>query len=274
MRARQIAAIALILLGLWLLLERIGLLPPGRAWGVFWSIVLIGLGLLLLLRTERGREAPGREASVPVVHDGVPLDGATRGRITIKHGAGRLQIQAGEEESSYLVWGLFGGGVKKTVSRLGDLLDVELAMEVGSVVDRMASFSGKGGAYEWNIACHPRIPVELILETGASDQYIDLTRVCCTSLDIKTGASSTMLLLPAQAGFTTARIQSGAARVKVSVPAQVALRINGSISLGSLKVDENRFPKTATGYESPGFAEAENRVELILEGGAGTVEIA
>jgi hypothetical protein len=80
-------------------------------------------------------------------------------------------------------------------------------------------------------------------------------------------------VLPARAGWTRARIQSGAASVHVTVPAGVAARIRGAIGVGALDVDPGRFPRRDGGHESPDFETATNRVELDVEGGVGSVTV-
>ncbi|NLE75058.1 MAG: cell wall-active antibiotics response protein [Actinobacteria bacterium] len=265
MRGRYIWAVALVLVGLWLLLGNIGWLP-GASWGIFWSLVLIVAGVVLIL------EAARRGRQVGPVDDTVPLGTAVRGKLTVKHGAGRLVIQ-GVEGPGYLAWGTFGGGVHKTINTIDDVIEAELSMDVGVVADRVASLSKRNKAYEWNVAVNSAVPLDLNLDTGVSDQHLDLSRTHITKFNLNTGASSTVLILPKAAGFTEARINSGAASVKITVPQGVSLRVTGAMGLGSLKVDENRFPKTTDGYESPDFQTAANRVYLTIEGGVGSVEI-
>lgn len=264
MKGRYVWAIVLVMVGLWLLLSNVGLLP-GASWGIFWAIVLIIIGVVLIVGVAR-------RGQVVMVDDSVPLGTASAARLHIKHGAGRLQLQ-GAEGPGHLVWGTFGSGVNKTVQQLGDRLDVVLAMDAAAFADRVASFSGQGRGYEWNVAVNSAVPVDLKLETGASDQHIDLSRVRATRFDLTTGASSTLLVLPAAAGYTEARVSSGAAAIKITVPQGVALRVTGSVGLGSLKVNEARFPKAGDTYESTDFATAPNRVHLTVEGGVGSVEI-
>ena len=60
---------------------------------------------------------------------------------------------------------------------------------------------------------------------------------------------------------------------KMSVPDGVAARIRTRMALGSAQVDQNRFPATATGYESPDFATAANQVEIDVNGGVGSFRV-
>jgi len=126
---------------------------------------------------------------------------------------------------------------------------------------------------DWNVGLNPDIPLDLVFETGASKSRIDLSALKVTELTIRTGASSTELVLPEKAGHTRARISSGAASVEVRVPVGTAARIRGTMGLGSLNVDGQRFPRKDSVYESDGFAAAENTVELDIEGGVGSVSV-
>ena len=45
------------------------------------------------------------------------------------------------------------------------------------------------------------------------------------------------------------------------------------MAIGSSQVDEARFPRTATGFESPDYATAANRVDLDLQGGVGSIRV-
>jgi hypothetical protein len=43
--------------------------------------------------------------------------------------------------------------------------------------------------------------------------------------------------------------------------------------LGSVQVDEFRFPQVAGGYESPVYATATNRVDIDVQGGVGSLRV-
>jgi len=40
-----------------------------------------------------------------------------------------------------------------------------------------------------------------------------------------------------------------------------------------LKIDNNRFPVKGSVYETPDYETAENRVEIMVEAGVGSIEI-
>ena len=246
-------------------------LYQGNIWGFVWPIFLIVLGVAFLLGASGRR---GRWASAAAVNDYVPLDAAASGQITLRHGAGRLFVNAGSD-SNLLFSGSFGGGVDKQVRRSGDRLDVTLRTSVRDWTEWWGPWNwwGTPGAFDWNLALNPGIPLTLRLETGASQTQLDLTALRVTELILKTGASSTEIAMPSNAGFTRARIESGAATVKIRIPEGVAARISGRMGLGALDVDQHRFPPRGGGFESDGFSTATNRAGLEVEGGVGSVDV-
>ena len=79
--------------------------------------------------------------------------------------------------------------------------------------------------------------------------------------------------MPAAAGRTAVTAETGAASLAIEVPQGVAARIRMRMALGSVVVDEARFPRTADGYASPDWEAATNRVEIDIQGGVGSVRI-
>jgi hypothetical protein len=67
--------------------------------------------------------------------------------------------------------------------------------------------------------------VLLNLKTGASANQFDFTDLRLTDLKLETGASSTDLTLPANAGQTKVDIEAGAASVVIRIPPTAAARI-------------------------------------------------
>jgi hypothetical protein len=221
---------------------------------------LFGASLLL----SRGRPAE-------VVADATPLEGARSARVAMKHGAGELIVRGGAAPD-VLYSGGFAGGVAKQVTRQGEALSVTLSARTPDWFGWPGPMFGTHGL-DWDLRLNESVPLALSVESGASSSRLDLSGLCVTDLDVRTGASSTVIVLPAHAGRTRAKFSSGAASVDVTVPDGVAARIHGGIGVGSLDVDQRRFPRRDGGYESADFGTAENRVELEVEGGVGSVRV-
>ena len=188
----------LILIGGFLLLSNMGIISIDF-WQIFWPSLLILLGVWFLVGASSRR-------TIQMEHASVPLEGAARARLHLKHGAGRLHLFAGDGEGD-LLEGDFGGGIEAVTRREGDLLHVTLKPKP----QFWSPFSwGPGSTLDWTFGLARDLPLDLVLDTGASESRIDLTELQVTDLRLNSGASSTELTMPATAGSTRARISTGA----------------------------------------------------------------
>ncbi len=81
------------------------------------------------------------------------------------------------------------------------------------------------------------------------------------------------MILPRAAGMTEVRAEAGAASLTFIVPSGVAARIRSRVALGSVHVDEARFPRVGDVYQSSDYAAATNRIDLDIQGGVGSVRV-
>jgi hypothetical protein len=251
----------LVLAGGLLLLSNLGILRA-NIWEILWPLFIILVGVWILFGTLFRRP-------MAVQHANVPLEGARRARVQVRHGAGRLEIRSGSNGSD-LVEGDFGGGLDISKRREGDLLDVTL-----SVSSRNFPFLGwgPGESLDWSFWLAREIPITLDLQTGANESRVDLTDLLVSEVQLHSGASSTSLALPANAGYTRAKVETGAASVSIRIPEGVAGRIRSQSGLAAVTVDPVRFPRLGDYYESPEYGTASNKVELDIQTGVGTVDV-
>ena len=92
-------------------------------------------------------------------------------------------------------------------------------------------------------------------------------------LNVDGGAADIDVVLPANAGRTTAEFSIGAADLDITVPAGVAAQIDFEGGISSLNIDESRFPKQGDRYVSPDFESAANRVTIKIEAGVSDITI-
>jgi hypothetical protein len=256
----------LVLVGVVFLLDNLGFLDSlGLSlWNLLWPILLILIGLWFLGGTLFGRREPSSEALA------IPLEGASRARIRIGHGAGRLAVSAGAG-SGNLLKGTFFGGVDYGTDRDGDTLNVHLRVPAENFTFPFAW--GPRFGYEWSVRLSPDLPLALDLNTGANDARIDLLDLRVTDLHLQTGASSSDLTMPANAGYTRAEIESGAASINVMIPASAAARIRAKGGLSDIHVDQGRFHRQGDFFQSPDYETASNKIELFIETGVGSVKV-
>ena len=235
----------------------------GDIFSYFWPAIIILIGIWLLVgATGRGRYASsGQTVSIP-------LENARSARIKMDHGAGRLNVRSGAA-STELLNGVFGAEVDYKSSLNGDQLQVKLR----NSPQFWGWFPGSG-SLDWDVRLNQDIPLNLKIDSGASATVLDLTDLKVVELDIDTGASSTEVTLPANAGNTLVDIDSGASSVKITIPTGVAARIRVKTGIASVNIDSNRFPHQDGGlYQSADYATAANRADITIDTGVGSVDI-
>lgn len=250
--------VILILAGGLFLLDTLGFLTF-NVWAILWPLFLIGAGLWILFGVFL---SPARRSE----HVSIPLEGAEQARLHLKHGAGRLNLRAGAGVDTFLE-GDFNGGVEVKQRSGSFALDVQLQ----SPPQFFPFFNAQ--RLDWNLALNSDVALDLELDTGANDAVIDLRDLRVRNLRLSSGASSTRLTLPAEAGFTRAEVRSGAASVRIEIPQGVAAAVRTSSGLASVQIDTQRFPNQGGEYRSPDFEGASNRIELRIETGVGSVQV-
>lgn len=250
-----------ILAGLVFLLDNLGFFQGINVWNLIWPLFLIALGAWTLWGTVFRRSPESQHAQIP-------LEGASRARVKVAHGAGRLRIDGGAG-ADLLADGDFGGGLDLDTRREGDLLDVSLRVPVPS----SPIFWWPGTNLDWSFRLNREIPLSLEMDTGANDAIINLGDLRVGDVYVKSGASSTNLTLPSSAGNTRVRVETGVSSFNIHVPEEVAARIRVRGGLSSLSVDQRRFPKVADGYQSPDYETAQNRADIDVQLGVGSVSI-
>jgi hypothetical protein len=263
-----------------------------RRWGVFWGIVLVVVGALLLadqlgllpvpvgtvigplllvllgVWIISGASGRRRRDMLPAEAVSVPLSGARAARVVIRHGAGRLSL-AGGAAAGMLVEGSAAGGIAHRETRSADAVTTEL--EPSREWTQWSGFPA--GGLEWDLRLSEEVPLALQLHVGASENRLDLTRLRLTEFELETGASSTEVRLPA-AGGTRVRVESGAASVRMTVPPDVPTRIVSRSGLASIVVAPRFAPLGDSVWETPGYASsAADRVEIDVRAGVGEVRV-
>jgi hypothetical protein len=253
----------LIVVGFLFLLDNLNIISF-NVWGMIWPIFLVALGLWFLFGTVLGRGEGTTEHAV------VPLEGAGRARLRLEHGAGRLHVYAGSGDA--LVEGDFGGGLDLHTRREGDTLNV--VMKVPLQFFPFGPWNWGPHGLEWSFSIHPGIPVALDINSGAGEADIDLTDLKVTELGLHTGATSSRIKLPANAGRTRVLVEAGAASVRLAVPAGVAARISNRSGLSAVTINTTRFPRQGEVYQSSEYESAANQVDIEIRTGVGSVDVA
>lgn len=244
--------------GVVLLLSTTGTIGSGPAELIseYWPWLLIALGVWFVI----GAVLPSGRGLAETL--AIPLADATEAIVHIKFGAGTLQTQLAAP--GHLVDGEFVGGVLHRERGPGR---VELRQDTRYGLPWLERSS------TWRVGLTDRVPLDLRIQGGANRSTLDLRELKVRRLELQTGASETRVVLPRSAGYTEVKASHGAASMAIEVPAGVAARISTRMAIGHVRVDEERFPRTGSGYESPDYATAANRVDIEAEGGVGSLTV-
>lgn len=260
-RGNFIWGILIVVAGVLLLLDNMGFLPRD-AWSLIWPIGLILLGVWFLFGTRLFRGKVETETLT------IPVEAARQVDLTVEHGAGLLEVGT-HNRAGELLFGTFENGVESSVRRDADRTEIKLEPANVVIIPAMMGTSG----LTWNIALSPDVTYRMKFQTGASKSVINLADLKVSDVRLETGASSVTLTLPARAGFTSAKVESGVAEVNILVPEGVAAQIHVEQGLSGINIDTNRFPRSGNDYVTPGYESAPNRAEIRVETGVGSVNI-
>jgi len=249
---------ALVLLGVLLLLQTQGIIT--NVFRYFWPLALILVGVWLLLNVYW---RPARSAEETF---SIPLNTAKNAKFKFSHGAGQIEISGGAPAGQALV-GSSAAGMNRHSQLIGDRLEVQV--EAGpSFVPFISPSEGV-----WRFQLTQEIPLTLIVEAGASSVTIDLKDVLATRVELKTGASSSNVVMPAR-GASILDVEAGAASVNIRIPDGTAARIRVKEGMTAINVDTNRFPRLDSGrYQSSNYDTAVDRAEINIESGFGSVSV-
>ena len=253
----------LILLGGLMFLNTADIRLPGgiNPMQLFWPSVLILLGGWILFGYFLRGDVEEEQVSID-------LQGASQASLKLSHGAGRIVVGSGAAPGK-LLSGSFAGGVKHSAHLSGDKLNAHLESRPFAFPPFLSGWQGLGWSFELN----RDIPIALKLETGASQAEFDLHDVKVTDLKVSTGASKTDITLPANAGMTTVKVELGAASLDMLVPQGVAARIRAEQGVSAIEINTGRFPYSNGIYESADYSSAQNKVDIMIQAGAGHVAV-
>lgn len=234
---------------------------------VLLPLLAIGLGIVAI-----STALPRKEASAPTgrrspdfgAGDPEPvalaLDGADRADVRIGFGAGRLHV--GRAETGHLVDGsIVGGGViRDGPGRVRFWSDTPWLEWV------------PGLQRDWSIGVTGEVPIRMEVQAGAADVELDCRDLRLDELIVRSGASA-VRVVASEHGSSRIRTEVGAGSLDVTVPDGVAARIRISAVLGSREIDLGRFPVASGGYETPGFAQAVDRVDIDAQSAIGSLRV-
>lgn len=254
--------VLLIAVGLEIILNRFS------AWGSLLALVLtvaIVAGALWLLGpgTATGQVVPAEEVRQA-------LGEASRARVVIEPSVGSLHIEA-LPESANLVEGVIQMGRGQRVRRDFAVAGKTATFTLRSGGETIGPFFWWGEQRNWELGLAPEVPLELEVSFGVGQADLDLTNLTVSDLKVSMGIGRTTVTLPDEGRFQ-AQIESAIGETIVVIPAGMAARIRVDTGLATRGLPAS-YQRQDDVYTSPGYASADNRVDLEVSQAIGQITI-
>jgi len=296
-RRSLVGPLILVFVGLALLLNNLGLIT-WSIWEIlwrFWPVWLIALGADMLLG-RRGRWGwlavlailltlfggifyyVGIWTRTPITWESSEarainqaLDGAREARVEISAGVSRFTLRS-NSEAGFLVQGQVtpvpGERIQEDYRTSGDTGYYTLNSQFQGVNFPFIDGDRSGS---WNLSLTDQIPIALTVESGVGKSELDLSNLNLTDLKVTAGVGETSMILPAQ-GQLRGRIDAGVGQIVIRVPESMAVRVRMETGIGGVSV-RGEFEQNGDYYTTPGYDQAENRIDLTVEGGVGGIRL-
>lgn len=206
----------------------------------------------------------------PVRHDSqsVELDKAEMARVSLRMGAGNLNIKGG---SPKLVEADFTYNVPSwkpdfRYTNTGVRGDLTIEQPSGGRVH-----SGKTN-YTWDLRFNDSVPLDMTIHFGAGEADLNLGSISLRSLDVEMGVGELKLDLRGNPKRSyDVRIRGGVGEATVYLPKDVGIEADaqggiGGITASGLRKEQGRYVNDA--YET-----AKTKIHLNIRGGIGNINL-
>ena len=207
-----------------------------------------------------------------------PLNGATTVKVEINAGDGNLTIDrlagGGQMLASGTLQYLENQGVPACTLNTSNG-QATLTLKGGGAGQPWFRFpwAACNGATEWQIHLNPTIPSDITAHSDGGNVKLNLAGLAVTRVSADIGGGNMDMVLPDNASGLNVKARTGAGNMVVLVPGGIAARIRTATGLGKVIMD-SRFSKMESNtYQSPDYDSAANRVEIMVNSGAGNVSV-
>jgi len=286
----------LIGLGILLLLQNLGRLPPG-IWAALvplWPVLLVVLGLdmvfgrrswwggvvvtligalivagALLWADLRAATLTGSQTRSLIQ---TPL-GAQSASVRLDVGLGELDVSALGPSLSLMEGEVVTGGadsVSQAYSLQGSAGRLQLVQQQNALLAPFLA-GRNAGTTRWTIRLSQSLPLELDIRTGVGKASLNLSALRLSRLDLRTGLGQTFVTFPPDTA-TVAKIQAGLGDVTLTLPPDLPARITVTSGFANVHIPA-RFARQEKVYTTAGFAMTGPYLDLEVGAGLGTVTV-
>ena len=282
----------LILIGAVLLLERLGLWSLNWArLGQLWPLILVFLGLEILLRHTRVGGVVSLLVALSIVAlvaillfsggprqvdytretFSYPLEGLKAASVRLEVGVGQLEVSPLEDSDQVLEAEIQHGNATRLIREISEK-DQEIRVALKTTGGSQAwNPLGRSVEEDWRIGLSTQIPLSLEINSGVNRSRLELTGLKLKRLALNAGVGETEVTLP-ETGTYEVSIKGGVGAVKVEIPESMEARIRVDGGLGAVDIGE-RYEQQGKYYVTKGYARADDKADIEVDGGVGAITI-
>lgn len=263
-----------------------------------WAIIVIlALGVAAGFAFWGG--TPGGKVLTDVLSQ--PLDGAKTATVEIDTGDSNLTIDRLTSGEAVLASGSLQylekeGPPVRTVNRSNDQVQFSLRHGEAARPWFRLPWAACNGASEMQIHLNPIVVFDITAHSDGGNVKLDLAGMAVTRVMADTGGGNMDVMLPENAanlsvaaktgagnvtvvigdgitGSSSVSATSGAGNVAVHLPNGVNAKVHATSGMGKVIVDPQFTKLDDNTYQSPGYDDAANRVEITVKSGAGNVTV-
>jgi hypothetical protein len=244
------------------------LLGRRSAWGAAIAIILI----LVLLVGGVSLLDDARQGNESLMDVEIPLGETQAARITIDPALVYLRLRSADQRGQVLLGGRVvpfnGERVEQDVERTGANLEATIRT-VGVVV--MPFFRTSTDRPSWDMELHPRVVYDLVVDVGGGKTDLFIEDLLVEAITVDHGIGQAIVYLP-EKGSYKAEIDAGLGQIVIDLPDTSGVKLYTEVGLGAVDVPNN-FRREGDAYISPNYNQAEERVEVNVSLGIGSIEI-
>ncbi len=283
--------IFLALFGLVFLANNLNVFALNVDLGVLWPIFIIFIGLLFFSREDQISVVVGIIVSViaiVIVYFSLfnPVSGrddimvtdfpvivnkgndVEKVNITLNAGAGELNVAGLQLADKLIVGNLMTNIMElKTESKMsGVIQNVELNLE-----GKRRWFNGDI-KNELNLGLNKDVPTVFYLNSGASDNNVDLSEIKAERVEIHTGASNLNLKLGGKVPMSVVDIEAGASSINISLPKDAGVMLTIDSGMASKQLDGFTDIDKNT-YQLSNYGSADKKINISVKMGMASLKV-
>jgi hypothetical protein len=195
----------------------------------------------------------------------VEKDKAKELEVVLNFGAGQMDVAGGADD-----W--VNGKAIYEPEKMKPKVSYNLGGKVGKVEISQPDYFKIGKMKnEWELKLNEDVPVDLVVNAGASETDLDLKGIQLSNLEVNAGVGDITVDLGGDWNESfDARISSGVGKMTVILPKDTGIRVNAEKGIGSASF-EDLISKGNGIYVNEAYEEAKIKIDLDADIGVGEV---